>query len=94
MVCLRFDDAFRPEKPYGLQGTGAGGGAGNESLGLLPCLHSSDLSFLVYFFLLFIFPLLLLVPYFSSFSSSSSSFYFYIFFLSKVTISDILINCK
>ena len=60
---LAVHDVFRPEKPYGLQGTGAGGGAGNESLGPLACLHSSELGFLAFFLLLFIFPILLIVPF-------------------------------
>ena len=72
---LAVHHAFRPEKPYGLQGTGAGGGAGNESLGLPPCLHSSELGFLAFFLLLFIFPLLLIVPFLFL------VFFFFFFFL-------------
>ena len=73
------------------------GGAGNESLGPLPCLHSSELCFFGLFLLLFILPLLLLVPFlFLVFFFFFFFFLFFLFFLffSKITSSDIFINCK
>ena len=78
MVCLRFDDAFRPEKPYGLQGTGAG-------LGMRASVHCpvytalSSVSLGSFFSFLYSPFCSLFLSYFSSFSFSS--FFFLLFLL-------------